>query len=336
MRRLASAWLVAIIVGGCIIEPSPPPTASASLTQRVQLDAEHSVAVRHLVFEMSPPARDTDVRLVINAHRFLTENTGAFADGVTLSVRSDDATTTLAGSPGDARPGAIVSLTGLCAHGCKSGVMVVVRAGDGRPVDDIAIEAELRASGRTSDQTPLGTSLSLRSDDANTFDGIPTAVTARVARMVTVNAASPTAHVDLALHVDAGLLADPLAYPLVGSVSLRVTGVGISHDQLWNHVGSPIGRVTVNGVEASLAPESAAYDIDWLRLCTPGKACDIAIGVDIDDATLTRIAQVAAALANHTAPPPPEFKLTIDTVARLESFEGSLPSDGLSLEVQER
>lgn len=323
-HRAVLAGLIAILAGGCIVEPPGPPTASTSFRQTVHLDAERPTAARHLLFEVSRPARDIHVELMITAHRFLTENTGEFAEDVSVSVRPDDPATTVAvGSPGDARPGAIVSLTELCAQGCKSGVMVLVRGTiDARPTDEIAISTELSASGSTGDQSPLGTTLSLSDDEASAFDGDPTAVTARVAPMVSVSEAFPTAHLDLVLDVDAESLTDQLVYPLVGSITLRVTGDPATHEQLWSHWASPIGRLSVNGEVSSLAPEGAAYDIDWLPLCEAATACEVQIGVDIDYDTLISRARVAAAVANRSAPPPPsEFRLTLDAVARLEAFD---------------
>jgi hypothetical protein len=313
---------------------------STSFDETVPLTADTPVAVRHLAFEVSPPSRAINVLLTINAHRFITETTGEFAEGVTLSVRSDNpATAAFAGSPGDARPGAIFSLTELCANGCQSGVTVVVRgASDDRPTDDIAISAVLSASGATSDltdQTPLGTTLSLRDDGAHTFDGDPSAVTAHVAPTIAVSEGSPKAHVDLRLRVDPRLLTDPLAYPLVGTLTLRATGDPAAHEQLWNHWASPIGLVTVNGQQSGMAPEGAAYDIDWLRLCAAGEPCAVEIGIDIEYEDLVRLARVNAAVANESAPPPPpEFQLTLDAVARLETFDGQeLLGDGLMLEL---
>ena len=76
---------------GCIgiIEPPPPPYKSTSLDETVHLAKEQPVAVRHLAFEVSPPDRGINVTLTINAHRFITENAGEFAEEVTLSVRPD-------------------------------------------------------------------------------------------------------------------------------------------------------------------------------------------------------------------------------------------------------
>jgi hypothetical protein len=284
---------------------------------------------------VSPPSRGINVRLRINAHRFITETTGEFAEEVTLSVRSDDpATAALAGSPGDARPGAIIALTELCAKGCKSGVTVVVRGtSDARPIEDIAISAELSATGTTGDQSPLGTTLSLRDDGAVTFDGNPAAVITHASQTIAVSPASPKARANLRLHVDPKLLTAPPAFPIVGSLTLRATGDPATHEQIWNHLGTPVGRLTVNGMETGMAPESGAYDIDWLRLCTAGEACEIEIGLEVDYNRLASLARVVAAVANKSAPPPPpEFRLTLDALARLEAFDASeLPSDGLTL-----
>ena len=334
----AVVGLIAMVGGACIGgELAGPPSVSTSMEETVHLTAEKPVAVRHLAFEVSPPTGGMNVVLTINAHRFVTETTGEFAEDVALSVRSDDpATSAYAGSPGDARPGAIFSLTELCAKGCESGVTVVVRGtSDARPTDDIAISAQLTASGTTGDRTPLDTTLSLRDDRANTFDGDPPVVAAHIAAPIAVSDASPQAHMDLRLRVDPKLLTDPLTFPRVGSLTLRAIGDPAAHELLWNHWASPVGRVTVNGQQMGMAPESGAYDIDWLRLCTPGESCDVEIGIDIEYEDLVRRARVNAAVANESAPPSPqEFRLTLDALAQLETFDGSeLPSDGLALEV---
>ena len=206
---------------------------------------------------MSPPAHAINVLLTINAHRFLTETTGEFAEDVTLSVRSDDpGTAAFAGSPGDARPGVLFSLTELCSKGCKSGVTVVIRGtSEARPAEDIAISAQLSVSGMVGDQRPLGTTLALRADPSPTLDDSH-AVSASVAPTIAVSEGVPNAHVDLRLRVDPELLTEPLAYPLVGSLTLRAIGDPATHAQLWSHWASPIGRVTVAGESTGMAPES--------------------------------------------------------------------------------
>lgn len=336
-RLWALVTVIVLVSGGCIgiIEAPAPPTTSTSLDETVHLRADEPVAVRHLAFEVTSPSRGIDVKLVINANRFITETTGEFAEDVTLSIRSDDPeTTAFVGSPGDARPGAIFSLTDLCARGCQSGVTVVVRGtSDARPIDDIAISAVLSATAATNEQSAMGTTLSLRDDGATTFDGDPATVRASAAPAIAVSPAAPKAHVDLHLHVDPMLLYDPLAFPLVGSLALRANGDPTTHEQLWNPLGMPAGRVTVDGQPMGMAPESGAYEIDWLRLCTPRKACDVEIGIDVDYDQLAMQAQVTAAVSNRTAsPPPPSFQLTVEALARLETFDGSpLPSEGLTL-----
>jgi hypothetical protein len=254
-------------------------------------------------------------------------------------VRSDDpAITAFAGSPGDARPGAIFSLTEPCWNGCKSGVTVVVRGtSDARPTDDIAISAVLSvASKDNADPSPLDTTLSLSNDGARAIQGSPSVVAAQVAPTLEVSEVAPSAHVDLRLRVDPDLLTEPAAFPLVGSLILRATGDPATHDLLWNHWASPIGRVTVNGEQTGMAPESGAYDIDWLRHCAADAACDVEVGIDIEYDDLAFRARVNPAVANESEPPPPpDFRLTVDAVARLEAFDGrELPGDGLRLEVE--
>jgi hypothetical protein len=341
IRRAVQVGLVAssiAVLGACSIEDRGPVSTSTSFDGVVHVADETPVAVRHLAFEVSRPSRPINVTLTINASRFITETTGEFAEDVTVSVRADDpATAAFAGSPGDARPGALFALTKLCREGCSSGVTVVVRgAGEARPTDDISISAVLSVSGADhADQTPLGTTLSLSDDGAVVFDGGPPTASAHVAPEVTLSKASPTAHVDLRLRVDPTLLVEPLAFPKVGSLTIRATGDPATHDVLWNHWASPIGRVTVNGEQTGMAPESGAYDIDWLRLCTVGEPCVVDVGIDIAYEDLEFRARVNESVANGSAPPPPsEYRLTIDALARLETFgAGEIPSEGLDLEV---
>jgi hypothetical protein len=230
-------------------------------------------------------------------------------------------------------------LTELCANGCESGVMVVVRGtGDERPTEDIGISATLSASASSPDLTnasPLGTTLSLVDDEAEQFLGDPPLILDHVASKIAVSEATPTAHIGLRLRAEPQRFSDPLTYPQGGRLTLRVTGGPAAHDHLWQHWAASIGRLTVNGESMGLAPESGAYDIDWLRLCTAGEPCDVEVGVDIEYEDLLFRARVNGSVANESAaPPPPEFRLTLDAVARLEAFDGGeLGSDGLTLEV---
>jgi hypothetical protein len=143
-----------------------------------------------------------------------------------------------------------------------------------------------------------------------------------------------TADLIATLRVDAGLLRDPLAMPLLGSLVVRAVGEGEAHGLLWRPSGyGSVGGITVSDAWSFMAGEGWPFEADWLRFCAPNRDCEVPIRVAMSHKQLASEARVTASLDNRTAPPiPDEFSFTIELTATLEAFDGrSLPTDGLTL-----
>ena len=292
------------------------------------------MAVRHLTFEVSPPKRGLNASLAIKATR-ITGDKSEFPDGVTISVVADDLLLRAAtsGVTEGSLPGSTILLTDYCAEGCRGGVTIVVRgAADARLAEDIRVEAVLSGYGTSSNQDPLGTTLTITADADPTFDGTPTSVVATLARTVEVSQASPDGHLSVSLRVDPDALVAPLDYPLVGTFSLRAVGQGASGELLTSYY-LPLGRMTVNGRPVGMSTAHGLVDLDWLGLCAADRGCDVTIEVDLTYARLSQLAHVGAAVDNRSlSAPPSSFELRFSLEASLEAFDQRpLPAGSVTL-----
>jgi len=253
--------------------------------------------------------------------------------GLTVSVVPDDLVALRgvgSGSHNFAAPGSTLDLNDYCLNGCRGGITVIVRrsAEDG-PDQDYRLLADLNVSGWFSDQQPLGTTLTVAVDTDPTFEGTPSSVTASAVRTIEVSQDAPTAHLEVPMHIDSRVLDAPLGYPLVGSLTLRASGAGESQDLFR---GGSFGLATVNGHAVGIGAGNPV-DVNWLRFCTAGSACDVTIGIDITYANVSRVASVNTAVDGRTlAALPSSFTLEVSVVALLEAFDNrALPSGSVIL-----
>lgn len=336
-RAAAAIVCLALVGAGCTIEPPAPPSTSTSHEQVVHLTAASPVAVRHLTFEISPPKRGLNASLAIEATR-VTGDKSEFPDGVTISVVADDLRlrSETSGVTVGSLPGSTILLTDYCAEGCLGGATIVVRgAAHARLAEDIRLKADLSASGTSSNQDPLGTTLTITADGDPTFDGMPGTIVATVERTVVVSQASPDGHLSVSLHVDANALMRPLDYPLVGTFRLLAVEQGTNGELLTSYY-LPLGRMTVNGRPVGMSTTHGLVDLDWLGLCAPDRDCDVTIEVDLTFARLSDLAEVGAAVDNRTlSAPPSSFELRLSLEASLEAFDHRpLPAGSVTLTAQ--
>lgn len=347
-RRITSRtgnrlWRVALVmamlplVSACIsiVEPPGPPSTSTPYQDDIHLTAAAPVAVRHLTFEVTPPKRTLNASLELWATKIGTETPYEFSEGLTVSVVPDDIAALGAVGSGwhyGKLPGSTLNLNDYCADGCRGGISVILRGAQAGAEEDIRLFAELRASGLYGNQDPLGTTLTITGDADPRFDGAPPSVVADITRTIEVSEASPEAHLELQLHIDAAPLAAPIEYPLVGSLVLRAAGVGAAKDLFIDTHSLSLGLVSVNGTAYALG-NGGPVDADWLRFCTASRACDVTIGIDVTYERLSTAARVTAATDNRTLETVPS-SITLEVVAqaRLEAFDArSLPAGSLAL-----
>ena len=330
----AVACLAALVVAGCAhTEPPAPPTLSTSFQEDMHLTSSSPVAVRHLTFEATPPKRSLHASLEVSALKVGSDGTPQAAKGLTVSVVPDDLVAlggVGSGSHNFAAAGSTLDLNDYCLNGCRGGITVIVRrsAEDG-PDQDYRLLADLNVSGWFSDQQPLGTTLTVAVDTDPTFEGTPSSVTASAVRTIEVSQDAPTAHLEVPMHIDSRVLDAPLGYPLVGSLTLRASGAGESQDLFR---GGSFGLATVNGHAVGIGAGNPV-DVNWLRFCTAGSACDVTIGIDITYANVSRVASVNTAVDGRTlAALPSSFTLEVSVVALLEAFDNrALPSGSVIL-----
>ena len=329
--RISLAVGCLAVVGGCsIVEPPAPPQASTSYQDDIHLSPATPVAVRHLTFAVTPPKRTLQASLEVYAAGI----DEVFEDLTVTVVPDDNAALGAVGSGWHDHqiPGSTLRLDDYCSNGCRGGLTVILRGVNHGAAETIRLYATLQVAGTGFEaKEPLGTTLTIAGDADPTFSGSPSSAVANIERAIEVSTDAPKAHLDLRLQIDAASLVAPLGYPLVGSLTLRATGTGESAT-LFNSCCQSLGSMTVNGAPFALGA-GGPVDVDWLRWCSAGRDCDVAVGIDVSYQNLSHVATVSAAADNRTLEAvPSSFTLAVNAQARLEAFDDrTLQGNGLTL-----
>ncbi len=172
-------------------------------------------------------------------------------------------------------------LTALCREGCGHGMTLVVRlAPDAPDAVDVNLEATTFASDsyREGDDQSMDTVISMAEDVDARIDGSPPGLLTVATGSIEVGTLDPEERRTIELAVDGAALKGPLAFPLVGHLSVRVIAESAS--------GNPYAA------QATIATRDAAYpayldgdgnpvDIDWLARCVAGTDCTVPLDIEV-------------------------------------------------------
>ncbi len=334
-RMLALAATAIAVLGACTPDVQPP-AAAKDIVIAAPLTSDAPIVVRHVRYAVVDPPGPMGVQLRVEAATRSAPTILGADPAISVSVRPDDPRVAARQGIGyDGRAGSQFDLTTTCALGCSGGVTIVVRRGDGLDTAEVGLGAALILTDSSFKSPPTTAMIEIAEDDPST-GGPPTVSIAAASPPLRVTATNAVAAVNLVLHADGRLLRDPLAFPHVGTLGIRLVGRGEAHPLLWRpSAGGSVGFATVGGTSYFLAGESWPAEVDWLRLCQARTPCDVPITVTADYRNIASEARVTAALQNQTSPPLPEaFDFTVEVTAAYEDFEGGvIPAGPLELEV---
>ena len=133
---------------------------------------------------------------------------------------------------------------------------------------------------------PVDADLSLVNDAGKAFQGEPASAVARQTGSLHVGSDHAHYAATFAIHIDAAALQSPLAYPLLGQISVGVTaetsaGHPFAHDTSFAFESAALDAddyayryVAINGNWQGEPPEPPAV-LDLRPVCRSGRDCDI-------------------------------------------------------------
>jgi hypothetical protein len=187
---------------------------------------------------------------------------------------------------------------------------------------DVTLGASLFAFGELGDGGELDTDLALHNDADRSFDGNPTTIMASAERSFRVGSTSERAVEGLVILVDADVLKAPLAYPLVGTVTMSIETTDAS-----DHPNAHLTSATVGDEEIYLMGEEPPRTIDLLAQCDAGRPCEIPVTLTSDyDASLN------SPDFDPANAPPGFVALSWRVEVRIEAFDGrTLPAEAIEV-----
>jgi hypothetical protein len=324
--------LMLVVAGLASLASSPAtPSESAEHIESIRLTADRPVAVRHLLFEVdNRDPRVSSVHLVAGAW------TKEIQEGMTVLVPPRNVRTFLV--PDEPAEGIVredeqfegpaLDLTNLCSLACRHGARFVARLNGAPPAEglDLEIQTTISALSEAADAgDALDVDLAVKGDDEGWFLGKPTSVVASVERAFRVSDVERRAHDQVRLRVGSAALGEPLAFPLVGRITIWVETAGASDHPNAHSTTIAIGE----DIRYMVVEDQYPIDIDLLSRCEPSTDCEITISMDSEyDAMLN------SEDFDPEDPKPGFVELRWFVEARLEAFDGrALPEDAVVLSV---
>jgi hypothetical protein len=334
-RAMASAALIVAGLASMATSQSTP-MVSSEIESEFHLTTEQPVAVRH--FTITIVADDSEIDQVrIGAsveRRRQSDEVPELADdpAIDLTMLPDERRGVIDTS-GEALAGRSLNVTGRCQAGCTQGVTLIARL---RPASGLAELDGVMAVGvyvnAGYDEPTVDTEVTVAEDLDRRVDGAAPTMAATIDGTITVATNDPIASRRIELAVPAAALADPLAFPLVGRLTVRVEPEAASDDRYaWN------STVSIEGGETEfIQSDGPPIDSDWLAKCQAGTDCVVTIDLAAEYQAWLN-APVGDADLDADAPEPTETRpgfvrlhWTIEAV--LQAFDGRrLPTDGMTL-----
>jgi hypothetical protein len=309
---------------------------SAAFESELHLTIDQPVAVRHLtvVVETDDPTVDR-VTIAANVER---RNVPDEVRELGVEPAID---LTLIPDPGDgvvpATDGLIagraLDATELCRTGCKHGVTLIARLRSNAETKEIdaLLTSSVFVQGAYGEST-VDAQISMTEDAEHRFDGRPPALLAAVDGTMKVGTDDPSESRHIELQIDGTALTDPLEFPLVGRLSIRIVSEAASGNPYASNA-----TVAIQGGEALFVdPDAPPIDLDWLAHCQPRADCVVRIDLGSEYQSWLN-APDPDPKASPDAPEPTEARPGFVTLhwtveAVLEAFDGrALPLHGLAL-----
>ncbi len=337
-RPTAAALAMLVVAGLATMATSKgAPTVSAEFETDLHLTKDAPVAVRHLDFKVTPGQDHVESvtftagiweRIKAGSNEFIASSNARLSiipDATGVEIPFDEALLSPA-----------FDLTALCREGCGHGMTLVVRlAPDAPDAVDVNLEATTFASDsyREGDDQSMDTVISMAEDVDARIDGSPPGLLTVATGSIEVGTLDPEERRTIELAVDGAALKGPLAFPLVGHLSVRVIAESAS--------GNPYAA------QATIATRDAAYpayldgdgnpvDIDWLARCVAGTDCTVPLDIEVtyDPSMNAPTGDDSDPEVEPTESMPEFVRLTWTIEARLEAFDGrTLPANPLVLTV---
>jgi hypothetical protein len=293
--------------------------SSATYEEHIHFDANHSTVTRHLSFDVDN--HDSNVRtIMLSAGTSPDDPSAKPAPRIAVSVIPDQPADKMTSEFGRGPMGDWgLDLTGLCSSSCRHGATIVARSVGQIPTAglDVKLEATLSARGGPGN-AKLDTQLALRNDAEQAFAGNPTSLGAKTQGKFRVTAAAPKAHKRLEIHIAADALKAPLAYPLVGTVTMYVA-------EKIEFADVPGTIVSVGDTEIPIGDYPLSADL--LSHCRAGRACKLTLVVSSE--------YTPTAPYPNASPSDPRAgfaDITWHIDVRIQAFDGRpLPADAVSI-----
>jgi len=304
--------------------------SESHLEETVHLGASRSAAVRHVSFEVvnRDPGLETVLLAVSTSSKETQDGMTVLGPipGVVLTLIPDEPSDRI--TPEESGMGLTgepaLDLTDLCRTSCRHGATLVARLIGEAPVGaiDVTLGASLFAFGELGDGGELDTDLALHNDADRSFDGNPTTIMANAERSFRVGSTSERAVEGLVMLLDADVLKAPLAYPMVGTVTMSIETTDAS-----DHPNAHLTSATVGDEEIYLMGQEPPRTIDLLAQCEAGRPCEIPVTLTSDyDASLN------SPDFDPAKAPPGFVALTWRVDVRIEAFDGrALPVDAIEV-----
>ena len=335
-RPSAAALSMLVVAGLATMATSQgSPTASAEFEAELHLTEDAPVAVRRLDFTIAEGDDDiSSVTFTASVWERIEEGANELraSSKVRLSLIADEADVEIPIEQGFISPS--LDFTELCATACEHGVTLVARLAPGAPhTAEILLDASIFVSGdyREGDDQSMDTSISLVEDVAARIDGSAPSLVSTASGSLEVRSDVLESRRTIVLAVGGDALRGPLAFPLVGALSVGFVVESAS--------GNPAAaQVTVStagtGDPMYLEVDAVPITIDWLRRCDVGVDCvvPIDIAVTYDPFMNAPVDGVPDGDAEPTEAAPGFVRVKWTVEARLEAFDGrALPADAMTL-----
>ncbi len=333
-RTMASAALIVAGLASMATSQSTPMVSSGSESE-FHLTTEQPVAVRHFTITITAGDSAIDqVRIGASVERRRqSDEVPELADDPAIDLTMlPDERRGVTDTSAEALAGRALNVTERCQAGCTQGVTLIARL---RPASGLAQLDGVMAVGvyvnAGYDEPAIDTEVTVVEDLDRHVDGAAATMLATIDGTMTVGTDDPSASRRVKLSVPAAALAGPLAFPLVGRLTVRVEPEAASDNRYaWD------STVSLEGGETESIQPDRPLDSDWLAKCQAGTDCVVTLDLAAEYQAWLN-APVEDADLNADAPEPTEtrpgfVRLHWTMEAVLQAFDGrSLPTDGMTL-----